>query len=320
MKCPYCNSDVGENEKYCHVCGKPLKIKCSKCGTLIDAKYVYCTECGNKLKVDDNNRSTDNTEKHTFANSANAVPSENSRKIDYPQMADEYKKETIVVQNAPNSQGAPGGASYYSTYTRLNNNTNSRPNIYANTNATSTSKKRKLPSWMLAVFGIGAILIVIFGNMGGSNDSPKNVVASTPQPTVEPTACAAVPFENGDVIVNPIGEAIAPVKINASKDESCYVYFKSDTGSAYDFAFLVKAGQSFEMDAPLGNYTFYYAAGDTWCGKALKFGKDTSYYSSDDQFTFYIDGDKVMGTELTLYTVSNRNFDTKDINEKDFPG
>ena len=111
----------------------------------------------------------------------------------------------------------------------------------------------------------------------------------------------------------------APVTIHAPKDHACYVYFDSYSGSGNDFSIFASAGSTVDVKAPLGSYKLYYATGDTWYGAKYRFGVGTSYYSTNEYFSFYTSGNYVYGTELTLYSVVNGNMSTYTISEDEFP-
>ena len=86
-----------------------------------------------------------------------------------------------------------------------------------------------------------------------------------------------------------------------------------------DVAFIVKAGQSYELDVPIGVYKLYYATGKTFFNTAILFGDTTRYYESDELLTFNASGDYYNGHTITLYEVVNGNLDTDEISEKTFP-
>ncbi len=143
-----------------------------------------------------------------------------------------------------------------------------------------------------------------------------NGISTQYEITVNPNP---VTISNG-IIKQASGEALAPVKVNAPSSDSVYVYFKSNTNSRNDFSIFVKAGSSFEIDAPLDTYTVYYAQGKTWYGTQYRFGVGTGYYKADSTFRFYFDGLYYNGTELTLYKVAYGNLSTETISESEFPG
>lgn len=128
-----------------------------------------------------------------------------------------------------------------------------------------------------------------------------------------------VKVKNGQMIVTPKHSGYPEVIINAPTNENCFVYFENVSNSADDFAFYVSAGSSATVNAPAGTYNFFYASGDTWYGKDLKFGKDTSFYKSPDKIVLTEDSTGYDILELTLYAVVNGNMDTDLIDENEFP-
>ncbi len=52
MSCPYCNSTVAKDARFCPSCGKSLeKPRCEKCGKVNEFGHKYCAECGQALPV-----------------------------------------------------------------------------------------------------------------------------------------------------------------------------------------------------------------------------------------------------------------------------
>jgi class 3 adenylate cyclase/tetratricopeptide (TPR) repeat protein len=49
MSCPHCQAAALSNAKFCHQCGRRLKINCSSCGASNPPKSKFCGECGNAL-------------------------------------------------------------------------------------------------------------------------------------------------------------------------------------------------------------------------------------------------------------------------------
>lgn len=128
-----------------------------------------------------------------------------------------------------------------------------------------------------------------------------------------------VNVKNGQLIVSPRSTGYPEVTVNAPKNANCFVYFENIYNSANDFAFYVTAGSSATVNAPAGTYNFYYATGDHWYGKELKFGKDTNFFKSPDTMILAEDSTGYDVIELTLYAVPNGNWDTDPINENEFP-
>lgn len=128
-----------------------------------------------------------------------------------------------------------------------------------------------------------------------------------------------IPVKNGEMIKRPRRTDYPEVTVNAPSDESCFVYFKNVSDSAYDFAFYVKAGSSATVNAPTGTYTFYYAAGEEWYGPDLKFGPETSFFKDPDLITLSEDDSSYDILELTLYAVPNGNMEPDPIDASEFP-
>lgn len=45
-KCSYCNATLGENQKFCAECGKPVNDICPKCNAILKKGQKFCPECG----------------------------------------------------------------------------------------------------------------------------------------------------------------------------------------------------------------------------------------------------------------------------------
>lgn len=81
---------------------------------------------------------------------------------------------------------------------------------------------------------------------------------------------------------------------------------------------FVRSGMTANVDVPLGNYEFRYAAGDTWYGYEHLFGPATGYSKADKLFDFRDTGYEVSGYTVTLYKVPNGNLHTSSIRANEF--
>ncbi len=129
-----------------------------------------------------------------------------------------------------------------------------------------------------------------------------------------------VSVKNGEVIISPADECLAPFTVETSGSNNYYIYLDSTTSVHNDMSFFVTGGKTVEIEVPLDTYNVFYAVGETWFGPAYKFGSTTSYYKCDGTFEFYDDGNHYQGWTITLYSVQNGNMDTDIINAEDFPG
>lgn len=128
-----------------------------------------------------------------------------------------------------------------------------------------------------------------------------------------------VPVKNGEMIITPRDTGYPEVTVNAPDDEACFAYFKNELDPANDFAFYVTAGSSAMVNAPVGTYTLYYATGETWYGKDLKFGLNSAFFKSPDPIELTDDGEWYDVWEFTLYAVPDGNMETDPIDESEFP-
>lgn len=128
-----------------------------------------------------------------------------------------------------------------------------------------------------------------------------------------------VDIKNGQILKNPKGAKLAPLRVTAAKDRNFYIYMKNSKNKSNDFAFYVKKGKTVNFNIPLGNYTIYYATGTTWYGKKAKFGKETTLRKINGTVKFYRSGNRYMGHSFQLYSVANGNVTTSYVGNNDFP-
>ena len=81
---------------------------------------------------------------------------------------------------------------------------------------------------------------------------------------------------------------------------------------------FVRGGSTVEVEVPLGTYRLKYAAGQNWYGLPHLFGPETSYSKADTPFRFYIEGQRISGYTVTLYSVRDGNLRTSPLNPGDF--
>ena len=49
MKCPKCQTENPQKDRFCHECGTELLLGCHQCGAEVLAHDKFCGKCGNKL-------------------------------------------------------------------------------------------------------------------------------------------------------------------------------------------------------------------------------------------------------------------------------
>lgn len=132
-----------------------------------------------------------------------------------------------------------------------------------------------------------------------------------------------VAVENGEILTEPLAEAVAPLTIKTSGAGGYYIRLEPlgdlEAQLFNLMAFYVEGGNNAEVLVPLGTYEIYYATGETWFGETYYFGMNTQYYKCDETFEFTQDPQTVTGYTLTLYPVTGGNMDTDPISKEDFP-
>lgn len=141
---------------------------------------------------------------------------------------------------------------------------------------------------------------------------------------------------NGQTIIYGDYEGTCPFTVKAGNDSNYYIYLeyqyapsnsttprelKRYASKPYkgDIAFYLEKGKSYKIEVPVGVYKLFYATGDTFYGRQLRFGDETRCYTSDELLDFYCDGEYYNGHTITLYAVTDGNFDTDEIPESSFP-
>jgi len=161
--------------------------------------------------------------------------------------------------------------------------------------------------------------------------------AATPAPESTPTPEPIVyPAYNGEALITSDYECICPFTISADDNTDFYVYLEyiSEPPSSYqnrqllidasspyenDLAIYLCAGNTVEINVPVGVYRLYYATGEIFYGTELLFGYSTNCYTSDELLDFYVSSQYYQGHSVSLYTVYNGNFETNRILKSDFP-
>ena len=123
---------------------------------------------------------------------------------------------------------------------------------------------------------------------------------------------------NGTIVSYTDDEAIAPLEIVTSSDDTYYFLKLSDYSTDTDvMAVFIQPGQTVDINVPLGSYQIKYATGDIWYGEEDLFGPNTSCSKLADVFDFTISGDTVYGytIELIMQTDGNLGIDGLSIND-----
>ena len=183
------------------------------------------------------------------------------------------------------------------------------------------------------VLGMATSLLISAGVFLGAytnnanNPSLTGVPPSSVQPqraprSATPVAAPVVEFDepaqplpaNGYESRYNLQEAIAPLEIRTRGNGTHYFVKLVDWNTESPVAaFFVRAGQTVEVDVPLGSYRLRYATGRTWYGERYLFGPETIYSQADSRFDFVREGDQVSGYTVELFMQADGNLSTSRI-------
>lgn len=112
---------------------------------------------------------------------------------------------------------------------------------------------------------------------------------------------------------------VAPFTIR-TKTDGVHFYVKLTMASSGQVVgiYFIRAGESVDLQVPLGNYELKYASGKNWYGENFLFGPNTGYHKADTQFNFYDDGSSISGYTVELFQQANGNLHTSGISPNQF--
>lgn len=122
---------------------------------------------------------------------------------------------------------------------------------------------------------------------------------------------------NGEILFENGWDRVAPFTVVTRGDENFFIKLKNISGSEI-LTFFVRAGETVDIDVPLGTFMLYYATGETWYGEENLFGETTGRYRAVDLFDFYEEDGYVNGWTVELYLQTNGNLDTEPISADEF--
>lgn len=167
--------------------------------------------------------------------------------------------------------------------------------------------------FLAAVLLIVAIASVIYGSDGSqSSDAAPSLSSSA---TINPVALP----KNGQILYyDKKLDYVAPLTISTKGTDSYFIKLVSTKTWEPVLWFFVRAGQSVDIDVPLGRYELRYACGEEWYGLEYLFGEDTAYYKADDFFRFKVSGTGYSGWTVELYAQRDGNLSVDEIDKEDF--
>lgn len=124
---------------------------------------------------------------------------------------------------------------------------------------------------------------------------------------------------NGAIIFDPVNEKVAPLSVETTVYDNCYLVLTEHGSKKLVMSFFVRANSSAEVHVPIGNYDIYYAVGESWYGTEHLFGDSTYRAKFDESFLFTKEPDGYSGWTIEMQPVSYGNLESDPINADDFP-
>ena len=194
-----------------------------------------------------------------------------------------------------------------------------------NTQKSSTADTFEAIKVICAILAIFVISITVALTSSGGNDNTPEVPTTQEEyekPVSSPqTEYEYIPVslpENGQILYENGWDRVAPFSVVTRGEDNFLIKLKTSTGTQDILTFFVRAGETVEIDVPLGNFTLYYATGETWYGENILFGESTLYYKADDLFDFYEEDGYVNGWTVELYMQNDGNLSTQSIVPSEF--
>lgn len=194
----------------------------------------------------------------------------------------------------------------------------------------SVSGKRMLGFLIAGIVGIGIFTyagvwdspLVERPEVSASQDIPENPPKRPPKLVLQPVDAEPVfaepPVSISTGVILPLqSPGLAPLLVKASPDAHHYVKLYSPDGEEL-MSMFIEAGESFEVDVPLGTYDLKLAFGDVWYGTEHLFGPDTGYEKLTDPLVFGVSDGYYDGHKIYFQKIRGGNLDTETISADEF--
>jgi hypothetical protein len=154
--------------------------------------------------------------------------------------------------------------------------------------------------------------------VAGPNLQEPRALSPTPRPLGRPLAPEVSLPANGFTQFLTTAIPQAPLRVVTRGSHNYYAKLCDWQTGAPVVTFFIRAGQTIDLEVPLGSYQLKYASGDTWYGENYLFGEATSYAKADERFDFRVIGDQISGYTVELFLQENGNLRTEAIDPEDF--
>lgn len=231
------------------------------------------------------------------------------------------KKDGLVVKKMP--KVTPDGV-YFDGGEPVQNEM--RPKINQ-----EKGEDRQSPLFRFVVAAAIILLLLFFVVIVASVVSDPDETQSSAEPSLSVSQSLS-PSPSPTMTINPVAlpkngqilyydkklDYVAPLTISTEGTDSYFVKLVSTKTWEPVLWFFVRAGQSVDIDVPLGRYELRYACGKEWYGLENLFGEDTAYYKADEFFRFKVSGTGYSGWTVELYAQRDGNLSVDEIKKEDF--
>lgn len=111
---------------------------------------------------------------------------------------------------------------------------------------------------------------------------------------------------------------VAPLRIKVSEGSHYWVKIENALTGDELASYFIRAGETLNIEVPIGSYEVKYASGKQWYGESELFGTNTSYAKADEILNFRFDGYSYNGYSIELIQQVNGNLETTSISEGEF--
>jgi hypothetical protein len=152
------------------------------------------------------------------------------------------------------------------------------------------------------------------------NSQSKDASSGMRAPTQSTPPLTARPLPaNGQVSRCASRERIAPLSIVTRDSERHFFVKLEDWNNGQSICgIFVRAGESAEVEVPLGSFRLKYATGTEWFGDETLFGPETTYHQADRRFDFSREDGKVRGYTVELFLQAHGNLKTSRIDKSNW--
>ena len=140
-----------------------------------------------------------------------------------------------------------------------------------NNDSTNKNKKERKNLWKYVLLAFTVILLLVIALIFFKRPKQNNLVP--------------ISFENGEIVSSFKMDGVSGhynstnvIAFNNKTDDNVMVFIKNKYDENMHCAFLIQKNNKYNFWIPEGVYAVYYAVGDSWYGKDLLFGEETSFY------------------------------------------